>query len=88
MLCILTAIVFSSLVFRPCPQVGVHYKNQAKQVVEIGAGVLSVKQCTHILLHILGRYHEHQRQDREHYVQVIWKNIQEGDFKHKSLQQI
>ena len=32
----------------------------------------------HTLFHILGRYHEHQRGDREKYVHVFRQNIIEG----------
>ena len=30
------------------------------------------------LFHILGRYHEHNRNDRDHYVRVNWENVLEG----------
>lgn len=35
----------------------------------------------HILFHILGRYHEHQRQDRDQYITINWENVQIGKIK-------
>ena len=39
---------------------------------------LSSKEVLHTLFHILGRYHEHERPDRDKYVQIIEENIIEG----------
>ena len=41
-------------------------------------GCLNTKALLHMLFHILGRYHEHERADREEYVDVIEENIIEG----------
>ena len=38
----------------------------------------SSKALLHMLFHILGRYHEHERPDREEYIEVVEKNIIEG----------
>ena len=35
----------------------------------------------HMLFHILGRYHEHQRLDRIFHVQINWENVLEGEQK-------
>ena len=44
-------------------------------------GVLSSsKVLLHKLFHILGRYHENERTDRENYIEVIEKNIIEGVY--------
>ena len=39
----------------------------------------------HTLFHILGRYHEHQRLDREQYIYVMKENILPGTNTHKEL---
>ena len=46
--------------------------------VQVDAEFLSPKALLHTLFHILGRYHEHERADREKYVHTIQKNIIEG----------
>ena len=38
----------------------------------------SPKALLHMLFHILGRHHEHERPDRMNYIEVIEKNIIEG----------
>ena len=38
----------------------------------------SSKALLHTLFHILGRYHEHERADREKYIDIIEENIIEG----------
>ena len=46
--------------------------------VHVDAEHLSYKALLHMLFHILGRYHEHERPDREKYVDIIEKNIIQG----------
>ena len=46
--------------------------------VQVDKDCLSYKALLHTLFHILGRYHEHERPDREKYVDVIEENIIEG----------
>ena len=36
------------------------------------------RRVAHELFHALGRYHEHQRPDRDYYIQVIWDSIPQG----------
>ena len=38
-----------------------------------------VRVVTHELFHVLGRLHEHQRQDRDYYVKIMWDNILDGE---------
>ena len=46
--------------------------------IEIDAEHLSSKALLHMLFHILGRYHEHERSDRKKHVQIIEDNIMKG----------
>ena len=46
--------------------------------VQVDAGCLGSKALLHMLFHILGRYHEHERVDRKKYVDVIEENIIKG----------
>ena len=46
--------------------------------IQVDEDNLSYKAMVHTLFHILGRYHEHERPDREKYVDVIEGNIIEG----------
>ena len=39
---------------------------------------MSFKSVIHMLFHILGRYHEHQRADKDCYISVIKENVIEG----------
>ena len=46
--------------------------------VQVDTGCLTSKALLHMLFHILGRYHEHERADRKKYVEVIEENIIKG----------
>ena len=46
--------------------------------VQLDQDFSSSKALLHMLFHVLGRYHEHERADREKYVNVIEENIIEG----------
>ena len=39
---------------------------------------VSIGKPIHELLHVLGVLHEHTREDRDQYIEVIEKNIQDG----------
>ena len=47
--------------------------------VQVDRDHLSTKLLLHSLFHILGRYHEHQREDREEYIRIIKEHIIEGN---------
>ena len=51
----------------------IHYR-----YVQVDAEHLSSKGLLHMLFHILGRYHEHERPDREKYVDIMEENVIEG----------
>ena len=46
--------------------------------IQIDTEHLTTKGLLHTLFHILGRYHEHERPDREKYVEIIEENIIQG----------
>ena len=48
--------------------------------VQVDGKFLSRKSLLHTVFHILGRYHEHERADRNHYVNIIEKNIIKGIY--------
>ena len=72
-------MITCSSFFRGCPQPGVYEQDQESQVVLIFPLNFGIKDAYHILLHILGRYHEHQRPDRDQYVGILWENVQNGN---------
>ena len=51
----------------------IHYR-----YIQVDTEHLSSKALLHLMFHILGRYHEHERADREKYVEIIEENIIEG----------
>ena len=46
--------------------------------VSVDGANWSLKTLLHMLFHILGRYHEHERVDREKYIDFIEGNVMEG----------
>ena len=74
-----TVKLFFCILYSGCSVVGLdrstHYR-----YVQVGAGFLSSKALLHTVFHILGRYHEHERADKNHYVDTIEKNIIEGIY--------
>ena len=48
--------------------------------VPVGRGCSGSKALLHTLFHVLGRYHEHERADREKYIEIIDENIIEGKY--------
>ena len=60
---------FASLGFRPGP---------SENLVNIGPGCVNVGTVTHLVLHALGLFHEHQRPDRDTFVKLVTTNI-DGD---------
>ena len=68
-------------VFSGCDVVGM-CEGGVVQIVEVSQKNRNLKENFHLLFHILGRYHEHQRVDRTYYMQINWENILEGEQKH------
>ena len=63
--------------YRGCSVVGFD-RSTYYRYVQVDTEFSSTKALLHTLFHILGRYHEHERADREKYVNVIKENIIEG----------
>ena len=61
-----------------CPQVGMD-TSQIDQFVYVKSENLTTKYMVHILFHVLGRYHEHQRNDRDQYIIIDWDAVHQGD---------
>ena len=57
-------------------------RHNRSRYVHVDRQVSSSKAVLHMLFHILGRYHEHERADREKYIDIIRKNIIEGTCTH------
>ena len=64
---------------RDCLRVGVYDQDKPFQVVDVRPKFFRGKNSYHTLFHILGRYHEHQRPDRDQYIMVQWNNIMKGN---------
>ena len=54
-------------------------ENRQVNSIDVGDATIKMRSAFHMLFHVLGRYHEHQRQDRNEYVQINWMNILEGE---------
>ena len=62
-----------------CPKIGIYDQHQQAQVEAFNSHSWTIRSSFHLLFHILGRYHEHQRPDRDQYIKVQWDNIKEGN---------
>lgn len=49
-----------------------------EQIISIGPGCIQKATIMHELMHAVGFFHENSRFDRDHYIKVLWWNIQEG----------
>jgi hypothetical protein len=60
---------FASLGFRP---------PASENVVNLGPGCVNVGTAIHLFMHALGVFHEHQRADRDKFVQIVTSNIDQS----------
>ena len=67
------------LVCSNCDTIGIYDQHQQVQVAVFNLQSRETLVSFHTLFHVLGRYHEHQRPDRDEYVMVQWNNIEEGN---------
>ena len=51
------------------------YQSPGENLVNIGAGCVNVGTVLHLVMHSLGMLHEHQRSDRDNYVEIVSTNI-------------
>ena len=54
------------------------YRSNSENVVNIGSGCVNVGTVIHLFMHALGVFHEHQRPDRDKYVEVVSSNIDQA----------
>lgn len=50
------------------------------QQVSLADECLSYATAIHELMHVIGFIHEHQRNDRDYFVNILWQNIIPGEF--------
>ena len=55
-------------------------KSSYRTIIAVDGVWSSGKALLHVLFHVLGRHHEHERPDRMNYIEVIEKNILEGVY--------
>lgn len=57
------------------------YAKNVGQPIILGPQCSDIDIIQHEILHALGFYHEHQRTDRDQYVNVHWQNVEDGQQK-------
>ena len=65
------------LIYSGCTTVGFS-KSKNNHYVDVLEPYTTLWTSLHLIFHILGRYHEHQREDRDKYVRIVKKNIMKG----------
>ncbi|XP_073948174.1 uncharacterized protein [Choristoneura fumiferana] len=71
---------------RQCVHSNAYKPNIGVQMVVFGYDCMSLGEILHEVMHILGFSHEHVREDRDHYISVMWDNIKPGYKKYFEIQ--
>uniref|UniRef100_A0A0N5AZI6 Metalloendopeptidase n=1 Tax=Syphacia muris TaxID=451379 RepID=A0A0N5AZI6_9BILA len=50
-------------------------KTSGVQILSLDNGCLEYATVIHEMMHVVGFYHEHERWDRDQYIDIIWQNI-------------
>nr|CAD2182211.1 unnamed protein product [Meloidogyne enterolobii] len=56
-------------------------KTSGVQVLSLDNGCMDYSTIIHEIMHVVGFYHEHERWDRDQYIDIIWHNIDKGSNK-------
>ncbi|KFD50587.1 hypothetical protein M513_08536 [Trichuris suis] len=55
-------------------------RSGGRQMLSLDDGCVIYRTVIHELMHSVGFWHEHERPDRDSYVEIIWQNIRQGQY--------